>query len=334
MTLWLADHRAGGADTLVGGPPIADFAPCEPDVDPYRAAVGELVVEFRQFDSSDRLSAELLLERRLDEPAFTAVLESTPEGRDATIAKLLFEVRNYDPRARNSPRSLAALIRISMLAQIEAVWWGRDHCYETDDDLLDATELIDLDELSAIDQLTFRYRHQAGTLLSRAARSAERRTLPGRSPRTAGLWLAMARPQTVAWLNQLADDFADLAPLGSPPLWVNSLTRSVAHQRRLRELGYAALLPSSHCVGYAADIEMAWYRRFHAHRILRGLLLDRQRAGEVNVIDEGQAWHVCLRPSIVQNPSQYLPGGTTPQSPPQYRPGGTTPQRLPQPATG
>lgn len=202
------------------------------------------------------------------------------------------------------------MLRISMLAQIEAVWWGREDSYETDADLLDATELTDLDDLSADGQLSFRYRHQAETLLSRAARSAERRTLPGRSPRTAGLWLAKARPQAVAWLNQLAEDFASVAPDGTPPLWVTSLTRSVAHQRRLRELGYAALLPSSHCVGYAADIEMLWYRRFRAHRILRGLLLDRQRADEVNVIDEGQAWHVCLRPSIVAGPRSLEPAGS------------------------
>jgi hypothetical protein len=302
VTLWLAHHRAAGAGAALSGPPIADFGPCEPDVDPYRAAVGELIAEFRQFDGSDRLSAEFMLEQRLDEPAFTPVLEATPDGREATIAKLLFEVRNYEPSERNSPDSLAALVRIAMLAQIEAVWWGREDCYETDADLLDATELTDLDELNAIGQLSFRYRHQAVTLLSRAARSAERRTLPGRSPRTAGLWVAKVMPQAVAWLNQLAEDFAEIAPAGTPPLWVTSLTRSVAHQRRLRELGYAALLPSAHCVGYAADIEMAWYRRFHAHRILRGLLLDRQRAGQVNVIDEGQAWHVCLRPSILSEP--------------------------------
>jgi hypothetical protein len=313
VTLWLAGqrglagNRADAADTAGSGPPIADFAPCEPEVGQYRAAVGDLVAEFAQFDDSDALNAEHMLEKRLDEHDFTPMLEATPDGRDATIAKLLFDVRNYDPSARNSPRSLAALVRISMLVQIEAVWWGRDECYETDADLFEATELTDLDELSVIGQLNFSYRHQASTLLSRATRSAERRTLPGRAPRTAGLWLAKARPQAVAWLNQLADEFAEIAPAGTPPLWVNSLTRSVAHQRRLRELGYAAPLPSSHCLGYAADIEMAWYRRFRAHRLLRGLLLDRQRADEVNVIDEGQAWHVCLRPSIVSGPRSLRP---------------------------
>ena len=80
---------------------------------------------------------------------------------------------------------------------------------------------------------------------------------------------------------------------------VTSVARSVEHQLHLKSLGYIALLPSSHCVGYAADIEIQWYRRFRAHRLLRGLLLDRQREREINVIDEGQAWHVCLRPDLV-----------------------------------
>jgi hypothetical protein len=44
------------------------------------------------------------------------------------------------------------------------------------------------------------------------------------------------------------------------------------------------------------DMEMTWFRRFGAHTSLKGLLLEQQRAGQVNVIDEGQAWHMCLSP--------------------------------------
>jgi hypothetical protein len=303
VTVWLADQGVAPSR-----PPTVEVAPREPDFGPYRAAVSELVGELAQFGASDSESAEHILTRRLNEVQFARVLDATPDGREETIARLLYEVRNYQPgprvnvSSRGSSDGLTALVRIWMLAQIDAVWWGRDRGYLTDAELLDSAELVDLDELSDAGQLRFRYRHQAETLLGRAARRAERRTLPGRSPRTAGMWLALARPQTVAWLNQLADEFARLAPPDTPPLWVTSLARSVAHQRRLKELGYVALLPSAHCVGYAADVEMAWYRRFHAHRILRGLLLDRQRADEVNVIDEGQAWHVCLRPRIVNGP--------------------------------
>jgi hypothetical protein len=100
----------------------------------------------------------------------------------------------------------------------------------------------------------------------------------------------------IVLLNQIAADFARLAPPGTPPLFVTSVARSVAYQRHLRALGYAALLPSAHCVGYAADLEMRWYRQFEADHALKAVLIALQRDGDVNVIDEGQCWHVCARP--------------------------------------
>jgi hypothetical protein len=279
-------------------PPMADFSPSMPVLAPFRAAVGELVSEIGQCGPDDAEAAEHILTRRLGAEEFGAVLEATPDGWDATAARLAFEVRNHEPVVRNSTSSLAAIVRIYLLAQIDAVWWGRTHSYQTDSDVRESAELVDLDELEQTGRVLFMYRHQASSLVTRAARSAERRALPGRSPRTAGLALAKARPQVVAWLNQVSEEFEQVAPPGTPPVWVTSVARSVDHQRHLKALGYIAPLPSSHCTGYAADIEMTWYRRFHAHRILRGLLLDRQRAGEVNVIDEGQAWHICLSPGL------------------------------------
>lgn len=294
MTLLLADQER--RQSL---PPLEHFSPCLPSLSSFRAAVADLVTEIGHCTPDDGRCAEHILGRRLEDAEFVAVLGATPDGWDATVAKLLFDVRNFDPVPRNATTSLASLVRISLLAQIDAVWWGRTSSYATDRDVRDSADLVDLDSLDSDGQLGFRYRHQAVTLMARVARCAERRALPGRSPRTAGLWLPRARPQAVAWLNDMAEEFAKIAPDGTPPLWVTSVARSVDHQRHLKSLGYIALLPSSHCVGYAADIEMKWYRRFHAHRLLRGLLLDRQRAGEVNVIDEGQAWHVCLRPDAL-----------------------------------
>ena len=280
-------------------PPLEHFLPCPPSVGSFREAVSDLVAEVGEAAPVDTRAAERILASRLGEDEFVTLLEETPDGWDATVARLLFEVRNYEPSPRNSTSTLASLVRISMLAQIDAVWWGRLPGYQRDSDLSGATDLVDLDELDADGQLAFKFRHQAVTLLGRAARSAERHALPGRAPRTAGMLLARARPQAVAWLNDLAEEFAEIAPDGTPPLWVTSVARSVDHQRHLKSLGYIALLPSAHCVGYAADIEMRWYRKFRAHRLLRGLLLDRQRGHEINVIDEGQAWHVCLRPDLV-----------------------------------
>jgi hypothetical protein len=270
-----------------------------PDLAAYRMAVTDVVASFERSGAaaSTRLAARILA-RRLADPEIAAVVTQTPDSSAGVLERLLLEIRSYRPSARTSAASLGALLRISLLAQIDALWWGREPAYPTDSDVLNAPELLDLDALQLGGLLRFRYRHQAGSFVGRAARSVERRALPGRRPMTAGLWLARARPQAVALLNQIAVQFAEIAPPGTPPLWVTSLARSVEHQRRLRALGYAALLPSSHCVGHAADVEMAWFRRFGAQAALREILLDRQAAGDINVIDEGQAWHVCLRPGI------------------------------------
>jgi len=286
VTTWLA---AGQADAYQS----------DPDLTAYRAAVTELVASFERSGAADspRVAARVL-SGRLAAPDIAAVLAQTPSGCAGALERLLLEVRAYRPSPRSSATSLAALIRISLLAQIDVLWWGREPAYPTDADVLSSEDLLNLDALQQGGLLLFRYRHQANSFVSRAARSVERRAMPARRPMTAGLWLARARPQAVALLNQIAAQFAALAPPGTPPLWVTSLARSVEHQRRLRALGYAALLPSSHCVGYAADIEMAWFRRFGAHHALQEVLLDHQRAGRANVIDEGQAWHVCLRPGV------------------------------------
>jgi hypothetical protein len=178
------------------------------------------------------------------------------------------------------------------------MWWGSTRAFVLDSDLAGSADLVDLEPLRRRGELHFRYRRQARTLPLRAVRAVDRRVWPDRTPRTAGLRFALARPQAVTLLNRLAADFAAAAP-AAPPLWVTSLARSIEQQRRLRALGYTATLPSAHCAGYAMDIEMSWFRRFGAAGTLEGLLAERQQAGEVNAIDEGQTWHLCLSPAAV-----------------------------------
>lgn len=286
--------RDTGARSLLAGEARRDA-----DVAAYRDAVTAVLAELA--GPSRYLTvenAERLLARRLREPAFVAVLSAVPKGPEAAIRRVLGEVRSYRRSACSSAEDLPAMIRIALLAQIDLLWWGHLPEYRADAEVFAATDLLQLEPLRQDNMLLFRYRLQATTLLGRAARSAERRAAPERAPRTAGLRFPCARAELIVLLNQIAREFAGVAPRGTPPLWVTSLTRSVEHQRHLRALGYAALLPSAHCVGYAADLEMTWFRRFNADKILQALLLDRQDAGEVNVIDEGQAWHVCVRPGV------------------------------------
>jgi hypothetical protein len=288
---WVISRETGTEDLSPGA------ARRMSDVAAYREAVGDMVTELASLgESPGVVMAERILARRLPEPEFAIVLSAMPSGPDAAIQRVLREIRIYRQCAHSSAGNLAAMVRIALLAQIDVLWWGHVPAYQSDADVLDAADLLDLDALRRDRMLLFRYRRQASSLLGRAARSAERLTVPDRVPHTAGLRFACAKAELIVLLNRIAADFARFAPIGTPPLWVTSLTRSVSHQRHLRSLGYAAMLPSAHCIGYAADIEMTWFRQFQADGVLQSLLLERQRAGEVNVIDEGQAWHLCVCP--------------------------------------
>ncbi len=291
MTRWLASSETGANGLLPGA------ARLDSDLSAYRGAVADVLTELSAPGRPPSVAAaERILLHRLTEPEFAMILSATPPGPEAAMQRVLREVRTYRQNVRSSAGNLAAMIRIALLSQIDVLWWGHLPTYRADADVLRSGELLDLDALRSGEMLLFSYRRQTSTLLGRAVRSAERMAVPGRAPRTAGLRFACARPELVVLLNQIAAEFARLAPTGTPRLWVTSLTRSVEHQRHLRSLGYAALLPSAHCVGFAADIEMAWFRQFQADQVLQALLLEHQRAGDVNVIDEGQAWHVCVRP--------------------------------------
>ena len=268
------------------------------DLAAYREAVADVIAELAgpRGECPKKAVAERILTRRLSEPEFAMILSATPAGEDAAVRRVLREVRSYQYAARSSARNLAAMIRIALLAQIDVLWWGHLSPYPSDADVYGSADLLDLDGLRRDGMLLFHYRRQASTLVTRAARAAERKAAPDRLPQTAGLRFAFARPELIVELNQIAYEFKEFAPPGTPPLWVTSLVRSVTHELHLSDLGYAVLMPSAHCVGYAADIEMTWFRQFGAAEALQRVLLERQHAGELNVIDEGQAWHVCVRP--------------------------------------
>ena len=267
------------------------------DVAVYREAVADVLAELTAQDRRPSVAAaERILARRLVEHEFAAVLSVTPSGAEAATQRILRDVRSYRRLSPNSAGDLVDMVRVTLLTQIDVLWWGHVPAYKTDEDVLADTDLLHLDGLRHGGLVTFNYRHQATSVLGRAARAAERAAAPGRAPVAAGLRLAYARAELIVVLNRIAADFARLAPAGTPRLWVTSLTRSVAYQRHLRALGYPALLPSAHCSGYAADVEMTWYRNFGADHILQAVLFGHQRDGDINVIDEGQAWHVCVRP--------------------------------------
>ncbi|ROT29882.1 hypothetical protein EF879_19310 [Micromonospora sp. HM5-17] len=266
----------------------------------YRAAVADLRGEVAAYAGVDNLARlEAVLTDRLTAPEIAAVLDALPGGTAEAAARLRAEVRDYRPNNRGVARDLSDLIRIYLLSRIDVLWWGHLPGYQTDTELREAPELIDLEALRRGGLIRFRYRRQTGRPLARVGRAVERRIWPHRRPQADGLRSTWTRPEVVALLNQLAVDLARRRTGPTPPLWVTSLARSLEHQQRLRALGYVAMLPSGHCLGYAMDLEMSWFRRLDAYGVLAALLRERQGWGDVNVIDEGQYWHVCVSPRAV-----------------------------------
>ncbi|SBT42401.1 hypothetical protein [Micromonospora narathiwatensis] len=272
--------------------------PTAPDLAAYRTAVAELLVEVGALaDAPSTTARQVLLDQRLREPAIAAVLDATPQGLIGARETLLLEMARPRPAARGSAPDLTALVGVYLLSRIDLMWWRDTPTFLTDHQVDSSIDLVDLEWLRRRGLLAFRYQEQPATLAGRGLRAVRRRLLPHTTPRTAGLRFRRTRREVVALLNDIGREFALATPPACPPLWVTSLARSAEHQHRLRRLGYAAMLPSGHCLGWAADLELAWFRRFGARDALADLLLARQEAGEINVVDEGQYWHVCLAPA-------------------------------------
>ncbi|MBQ1048423.1 hypothetical protein KBX50_08085 [Micromonospora sp. C51] len=294
-------HRPGLPVTPARRRPPGTVRPvtaAPPDLAAYRDAVAELLVEVSALAGvSSAKARQVLIDQRLREPAIMQVLDATSQGLIGARETLLLEMARYQPNERSSAADLAALVRIYLLSRIDVMWWRDAATFLTDAEVDHSAELVDLEWLRRRGLLRFQYTEQPRTVVGRGVRALRRRVLPDATPRTAGLLFRRSRREVIALLNDIGREFAAATPAGTPPLWVTSLVRSAEHQYRLRRLGYAAMVPSGHCLGWAVDVEMEWYRRFGVRDTLAGLLLHRQRSGEINVVDEGQAWHICLAPS-------------------------------------
>lgn len=269
------------------------------DLGIYREAVDDLVSDVggERLEVQRRRATQLLDPSRLA-AEITRALELTPDGASRAVASMSREISEYRPNARSAAADLPSLVRILMLAQIDAMWWGHVPAYQTTDMVASTTELVDV-RGARHGRTSVRCRVQPRTRVHRLARAVERRIAPDRTPRTAGVVSPRTRPEVSMLLEEISADFHRIAPPDTPPLWVTSMTRSIEHQQHLRSLGYSAVLPSAHCTGHAVDLEMQWFERFGVCEVLADVLWAHQDEGRVNVINEGQAWHVCISPDAL-----------------------------------
>ena len=265
----------------------------------YRAAVDELVQQIAGGPADPSRAASAVAELAADRPEVRAVLDRLPGGGQGTLARLEQEVLTFRPSARSNALTPATLAKILLLHQVDVMWWSSVAPFPDDSAVARSPQLTSLLPLHRKRLLAFHFRVGATRLPNRARRYALRRWAPGREPQSSGLSYPVARPAIIGLLNEVAARFAESAPGWKRGLWVNCIVRSVAVQQRLRQLGYSAFLPSAHCAGYAADIEMAWLHRHDMARPLQEVLTAYRNAGVLNVIDEGQAWHICLNPAVM-----------------------------------
>jgi len=264
----------------------------------YRGAVEYLVREVDSYQQTPEMAVvEKVISRWLQEPEISTLLSQLDEGADIAAAAIVGEMCGYRPNGHSSAIDLATFTRILLLSQIDAVWWSGVPHFALDADVLGSAELVDLGPLRSAELLKFGYRAQPSGLPGRARDWVQHRFVPAFRPRVAGLRFTRSRPELIAVVNQIARDFAAAMPSGTPRIWVNSMVRSIEHQHRLRSLGYAAVLPSAHCAGYACDLESSWLRQFDPGNTLPRLLSERQQSGQINVIDEGRTWHLCINPN-------------------------------------
>lgn len=265
----------------------------------FRAAVDELVQRMQRTTGDQGLATSSYLDA-VDRPELRAVLDRLPDGAQGSLVRLEREIRAFRPSPRANASTPATLAKILLLQQIDVVWWSSVAHFADDRAVADSSQLVSLERLRRHGLVGFRFTAGADGLPRRLRNYAVRRCAPGREPRSSGLSFPLARPAVVGVLNEVARRFAEAAPGWQRGLWVNCIVRSVTGQQRLQDLGYSAFLPSAHCTGYAADIEMAWLRRHGVAQPLQEILNDYRDADVLNVIDEGQAWHVCLNPAQVR----------------------------------
>lgn len=268
-------------------------------VEGYRHLVADLAEELQGSDHSDPEAITGRVARMLSVPTAAEVLAVGGTVPSDLIDRVASMVVAFAPGPASTSTSLGHHIEILLLQQIDLAWWVEvadlpdQAAIESDDGF------VDMLSWRRDGRIKFSFSLASDKLVPRARNFAIRRLFPDWSPGTPGPSTALARPEMVRLLNHIAIEFSHQAGPEVPPMWVNCITRSVTDQCRLQELGFSAHLPSAHCRGWAADLEVDWFSRFGARDTLIGILREYQREGLINAIDEGRIWHVSPNPAAI-----------------------------------
>lgn len=109
-----------------------------------------------------------------------------------------------------------------------------------------------------------------------------------------GMFLPYAPVQMYNFLNKLCMDLNE-------SIVVTNTLRSLEYQNKLRAFGHITPGESSHLYGYTVDIEQLWYKENNKtlYGKIKSHLQYLEEEGQINYIDYGQIWHICLSPCFL-----------------------------------
>lgn len=205
-------------------------------------------------------------------------------------------------------RKLKFKLLIYLLQHIEYFWYKDFTVFENTEELFQDASIYKLDSLRKKYQLLFQYRHLKTGVLSRSQNGVRKRIdIIRRNPagNTIGMQTGYSRVEIMVLINEINANISTV--YGKQiKLQVNSILRTFENQQNLINIGYNATFFSSHCVGYAIDVERKWYalndRRLF--KIIRDCLSIYHDKEIINLIDEGVVWHVCLNPKHIKEYQQ------------------------------
>ena len=211
----------------------------------YRSAVAGLAADtIGCVGPEDAERAVDILARASPTRTSTAVLDRLPNGvrwrgRDAGGRSPQLPARVQ----RSAASDLNALIRIWLLSQVDAVWWGETPMFETDVSVVSSPG-AGAARLAAAPGPAALPVHRSAAKASRAGFATACGAGCGRAehPHTAGLRFVSARPEAVVLINQLAAEFAGARQAGHPAAVGHehgSQRRAPAPPERSRLLGPA-----------------------------------------------------------------------------------------------
>lgn len=215
------------------------------------------------------------------------------------------------PNNRSDISRLKTLIKILLEQQIERYWYANYSVYDNDADVHNDKELIDLAYSRKIkNRVLFTFTilnedsfYKLSNYINRKIRCLLNHPAKG----TVGMKIIKCKPSIIALLNEITQNITERIGIARPiKLQVNSVLRTVVHQRHLSSLGYWAPATTSHARGYAADIEREWYfqEKPKLFKVIQEILNEYYEKNIINLIDEERVWHICLNPQCIEHYTQ------------------------------